>query len=304
MLRDIDLRLLEIFCCVYEKRSLTEATKCLHTSQSTLSFHIKNLERQVGQRLFYRKGKTLVPTTIADRLYDYAKELMEFKLRLIEDIGRFSGRRGGVVRIGASSIPGNYILPNLLGEFAGNFRGNLSLEFFIDDSGEIYRGVVEGRLDFGVVGYLPERRNLDFVRFYEDRIWAVANPEFEDRTYTLEELTNMPLIIREEGSGTRMRVEEALKHHGISLSQMNIVATVGSNEAIKVLLRHVKAFSFLSDFCIRGDQFLIKLRVSRFEPITRSFYLIKDRNRPLSPVAQEVMDFLLTKSKTAFDFEY
>ncbi len=304
MLRDIDLRLLEIFCCVYEKRSLTEATKCLHTSQSTLSFHIKNLERQVGQKLFYRKGKTLVPTTIADRLYDYAKELMEFKLRLIEDIGRFSGRRGGLIRIGASSIPGNYILPSLLGEFVSNFRGNLSFEFFIADSEEIYKGVVEGRLDFGVVGYLPEKKNLDFFRFYEDRIWAVANPEFEDRTYTLEELKEMPLILREEGSGTRMRVEEALKHHGVSLSDMNVVATVGSNEAIKVLLRHMRAFSFLSDFCIRGDKFLMKLRISRFEPITRSFYLIRDKSRPLSSVAQEVLDFLLVRSKTVFDFEY
>ncbi|MDQ7082053.1 MAG: LysR family transcriptional regulator [Aquificota bacterium] len=65
-----------------------------HASQSTLSFHLKNLEKQVGQRLFYRKGRQLVPTTIADRLYDYARELMDFKLRLVEDIGRFSGRKG------------------------------------------------------------------------------------------------------------------------------------------------------------------------------------------------------------------
>ncbi len=304
MLRDIDLRLLEIFCCVYEKRSLTEATKCLHASQSTLSFHLKNLEKQVGQRLFYRRGKQLVPTTIADRLYDYAKELMEFKLRLIEDIGRFSGRRSGVVRIGASSIPGNYILPNLIGEFVSNFRGNISTEFYIGDSESVYRGVAEGRLDFGVVGYLQERRNVDFVKFYDDRIWVVANPEFEDRTYTLEDLMEMPLVIREEGSGTRMKVEEALRHHGLSLSDMNVIATVGSNEAIKVILRHIKAFSFLSNFCVKGDQYLIKLRVSRLEPILRSFYLIRDRTRPLSPAAQELIEFLTTKAKTMFDFEY
>jgi DNA-binding transcriptional LysR family regulator len=114
----------------------------------------------------------------------------------------------------------------------------------------------------------------------------------------------MPLIVREEGSGTRLSVEEALRHHGLSLGEMNVVATVGSNEAIKVLLRYVKAVSFLSDFCVRGDRYLMKLRVSRLDPISRSFYLVRDRSRPLSPVAQEILEFLTLKAKTMFDFEY
>ncbi len=300
MLRDIDLKLLEIFCCVYEKRSLTEATKCLHASQSTLSFHLKNLEKQVGQKLFYRKGKHLVPTTMADRLYDYARELMDFKLRLIEDIGRFSGKRGGLIRIGASSIPGNFILPELIGEFINSYRGNMNVELVIGDSERIYRSVVKGELDFAVVGYLPERKPLDFAKLYEDRIWAVGNGELEDRTYSLDELRTLPLIIREEGSGTRSRVEEVLRKHGLSLRDMNVIATLGSNEAIKSLLRYVPAYSFLSDFVVRGDRFLVKLKVSGLEPITRSFYLIRDMNRPIPTGAQELLEFLKLKAKTLF----
>ncbi len=302
MLRDIDLRLLEIFCCVYEKRSLTEATKCLHTSQSTLSFHIKNLERQVGQKLFYRKGKSLVPTTMADRLYDYARELMDFKLRLIEDIGRYSGRKGGVVRIGASSIPGNYILPDLIGEFVSTYRGNLNIELLIGDSEDIYRKVTAGSVDFGIVGYLPYRKEVYFERFYEDRIWAVGNPELEERTYTLEELKNLPLVIREEGSGTRSRVEEKLKKHGLSLKDMNVIAVLSSNDAIRRFLHRTMAFSFLSSFVVRGDDFLVKLRISGFDPIARSFYLIRDTSRPLSRASEELMNFLLVRAKTSFDF--
>ncbi|WP_457600341.1 selenium metabolism-associated LysR family transcriptional regulator [Hydrogenivirga sp.] len=300
MLRDIDLRLLEIFCCVYEKRSLTEATKCLHASQSTLSFHIKNLEKQVGQKLFYRKGKSLVPTTMADRLYDYARELMDFKLRLIEDIGRYSGVKGGIVRVGASTIPGNHILPELLGEFMTRYRGNVSVELVIDDSVGVYRRVLKGEIDFGVVGYLRERGSVEFTRFSEDRILAVANPELEERTYTVNELKDIPLLVREEGSGTRSRVEEALMKHGLSIRDMNVVGTLGSNEAIRKMLRFVVGFSFLSDLSIRGDDFLIKLKVSGFEPIRRSFYLIKDRSRPLSSATTELIEFILLRSKTMF----
>lgn len=302
MLRDIDLKLLEIFCCVYEKRSLTEATKCLHASQSTLSFHIKNLEKQVGQKLFYRKGKTLVPTTLADRLYDYARELMDFKLRLIEDIGKYSGRRGGVVRVGASSIPGNYILPNLIGEFTASFKGNLNVELVIGDSREIYEKVIGGNVDFGIIGYLPEKESIEFVKFYEDRIWAVGNPELEDKTYTLEELKSIPLVIREEGSGTRSMVEEKLRAYGLSLKDMNVVATLGSNEAVRKVLRYVRGFSFLSNYTLKEDNFLVKLRVSELGSIVRNFYLVRDRSRPLSQLSQDFLEFLLYKSKTSFDF--
>ncbi len=302
MLRDIDLKLLEIFCCVYEKKSLTEATKCLHASQSTLSFHIKNLEKQVGQKLFYRKGKALVPTTVADRLYDYARELMDFKLRLVEDISRFSGRKGGVVRIGASSIPGNYILPELVGEFVDSFKGNLNVEIEIGDSASIHRGVVSGKLDFGVVGYLSERKGIEFKKLFEDRIWLVGNPELEERTYSLEELRGLPLVIREEGSGTRSTIEESLRQHGLSLKDMNVVATLGSNSAILRFLRRVRAVSFVSSYAVKDDDFLLKLRVSNFGPVIRSFYLIRDPSRPVSQAAGELFDFLLLKSKTSFDF--
>ncbi|EDP75140.1 selenium metabolism-associated LysR family transcriptional regulator [Hydrogenivirga sp. 128-5-R1-1] len=300
MLRDVDLRLLEIFCCVYEKKSLTEATKCLHSSQSTISFHLKNLEKQVGQKLFYRKGKSLVPTTIADRLYDYARELMDFKLRLLEDIGRYSGRKGGVVRIGASSVPGNYILPELLGEFIENYKGNVNVELLIGDSLQIYGEVVKGRLDFGVIGYLPDRSGVEFTEFYEDRIWTVANPELEGRTLSLNELKDIPMVVREEGSGTRRRVEDILMRYGLSLRDMNVVGTFGSNDAVKRALRFVVGFSFLSEHSVRNDNFLIKLKVANFEPIVRKFYMVKDRNRPIPNVAQELMNFLLLRSKTMF----
>ncbi|NPA41030.1 MAG: LysR family transcriptional regulator [Aquificae bacterium] len=296
---DIDLRLLEIFCCVYEKRSLTEATKCLHTSQSTLSFHIKNLENQVGQKLFYRKGRSLVPTTIADRLYDYAKELMDFKLRLIEDIGRFSGKRRGMLRIGASTIPANHILPELLGEFMNSFNGDFQIDLIVGDSASIFRQVQEGKLDIGIVGYLADK-SLDFLTFYEDRIWAVGNPELGDKTYTVDELKELPLLIREKGSGTRSVVEEVLRRRGLSIKQMNVIATLESNEAIRKMLRYVNGYSFLSNFVVRDDDFLIKLKVSGLEPIVRKFFLIKDRNRPLSKTVHEAIDFLILRAKTLF----
>ncbi|MDQ7082052.1 MAG: LysR substrate-binding domain-containing protein [Aquificota bacterium] len=135
-------------------------------------------------------------------------------------------------------------MPELVGEFLSTYKGNMNVELVIGDSESIYRSVVKGSLTSRLWDTFPERKPLDFVRFYEDRIWAVGSPELEERVYSLEELRSLPLIIREEGSGTRSRVEEALRRHGISLKDMNVVATLGSNEAIRALLKYVKSLFF------------------------------------------------------------
>ena len=295
MLRDMDLKLLEVFRYVYERRSITEAAEQLHISQSTVSFHIKNLERHIGQRLFYRKGRSLVPTALADRIYEYARELAQFKLRLLEEIGELSGKGGGLIRIGASSIPGNYVLPELVGRFVEGSGRNPRIEIEVGDSASVYEGVVSGRLDFGVVGYLSDEGDLESVKLFEDRIWPVGNPEFEGGTYTLEDLKELPLVIRERGSGTRRTVEEVLRKHGVSLRDMKVIATLGSNTAILGFLKRVRAFSFLSSYVLEGKDPPVKLKVSDLEPIRRSFYLIRDPSRPLTDTAKDLVDFLLSE---------
>jgi len=300
MLNDIDLRLLEIFCCIYEKKSLTEATKCLHTSQSTLSFHLKNLENQLGQKLFYRKGRRLVPTAMADKLYDYARELVEFKLRLIEDIRRLTGRDSGVVRIGASRDIGNSILPEILGEFFSKHSGNVNVELFVDNSAGVYSKVAKGEIDFGITGYIPQVTSLEFIPLYRNRVWCVSGPDMEDRVYSVEELRNIPIILREEGSGTRKSIEDTLSRHGINIRDMNLVATLNSSESIKGLLKYVPAVSFLPDLTLGGDDTLVRVKVLGLEPIFVSFHLVKNPASPLPPVGKDLMNFILTRIKTLF----
>ncbi|WP_164930666.1 selenium metabolism-associated LysR family transcriptional regulator [Aquifex aeolicus] len=292
-MKDIDLKLIEIFCYVYEYKSVTKASSELNMSQSTISFHMKNLETQLGQKLFYRKGKTLIPTAFADKLYEYATELTNFKRRMLEDITKFSGKNGGVIRIGASSIPGNYLLPQLLGEFIENFKGYVNVELRVSDSQDIYEKVINGDVDLGIIGYLPRTNKVDAIKFYTDRILIVGNPELEDKVYTLEELINLPLVIREVGSGTRSIVEDKLREKGLSLKEMNIVAVCNSNEAVKNTLKYVKGFSFLSSYVVKDDKFLIKLKVKNFDDITRQFYLIRDKKRPLPFLTQELIKFLI-----------
>ena len=88
---DIELRLLEIFCCVYEKGSISISSDCLHLSLSSISFHVHNLEKSIGLSLFYKKGKRYLPTSNAHMLYPYTKKLVDLKLSIIEEIRLVTG---------------------------------------------------------------------------------------------------------------------------------------------------------------------------------------------------------------------
>lgn len=97
---DIDLKLMEIFCCVYEKGSISESAECLHLSQSTISFHIHNLERSIDLKLFYKKGRKYLPTSNVHILYPYAIKILDIKLSVIEEINLVKGSYKGYVRKG------------------------------------------------------------------------------------------------------------------------------------------------------------------------------------------------------------
>jgi len=293
MIKDLDLKLLEIFCCIYEEGSLINAAEKMYISQSTLSFHIKNLENRLGQRLFYRKGKKLVPTPLADKLYSYAKEIKNLKRKVIEDLSKYTGEGRGILRIGASSIPGNYIIPQILGTFKNEFNGHLEIELEVSDSLKVYKGVIEGKYDFGIIGFHPNDDRMEIKKLHEDQIRIASNPGIKQKVYSLEELKNLPLVVREKGSGTRRKVEEQLNSKGLSLKDMNVIATFSSNSAIISFLDQVEAYTFMSSIVLRQNSFLVTLTVIDFPPITRSFYLIKTKDRELPSTASEFWNFLL-----------
>jgi DNA-binding transcriptional LysR family regulator len=281
----MDIRHLKIFASVYRHRSFTRASEELHISQPTISEHIKNLENSLGCRLFDRLGRSIMPTAGAEILYPKA-------LQLLDDIGLIQGEITaastvvkGTLIIGASTIPGTYILPRAAYSFKKQFP-EVAFEIRIKDSADIISLVLQHDILCGIVGARTATAQLVFEPLVEDELVLVATAKvLPDKTVTIEKLAAIPFLNREKGSGTRRTFETFLARHGMSTDRFNIVATLGSTGAVKEAAKEGLGASVISRTAVQEELDSGNLREIPIGAMKmkRNFYLVRHIKRTLPP---------------------
>ncbi len=292
----MELRYLEIFYRVVECGSFSRAAEELHLTQPTVSIHVKALEDELSTRLLDRLGKTVVPTQAGRILYKFAKEIVRLKEEARTSLEEFGGRIKGRLSIGASTIPGEYILPSIISRFRENYPDVIPL-IRVGDTMDIYGMVLHGEVDIGVVGSPLRDKNIVSREFLEDELVLVAPRDFERTAITKEELLELPLVQREMGSGSRASLEASLRDSGIDSDDLKVVGEMGSTQA---LIRAVSAgmgLAFVSHLAIRENVEQGLLRTVRIDDlrIKRNFYIITHRMRSFSPICRTFLDFLLNQ---------
>jgi DNA-binding transcriptional LysR family regulator len=293
----MDFRQLEVFAKVVETRSFSRAAEGLRLTQSTISEHVRLLEEEIGARLFDRLGRETVPTRAGELLHGYAQRLLALRTDAQQALQQFLGQISGGLTVGASTIPGEYVLPPLIGRFREKFP-QVTIGLHIGDSQDIAEAVLEGRVELGIVGARPEQRALHAVELMPDELVVVvppAHPWFGRRLVTLDELKPEPLIVRESGSGTRQALEKALEAAGLGLGDLRVIAEMGSTSAVKQGVKAGVGVSVMSkraveEECRHGFLWCAKIRDL---PFTRHFYVITHTGRSRSPLCQAFLDFLL-----------
>jgi len=298
----MDLHRLEVFCHVCEEQSFSQAARKMELTQPTVSIHIRNLEDELGVVLFNRLGRTVEPTDAARFLYSEAQHLIGLKEEMLERIRGFQLRVEGVLVVGASTIPGEYLLPPVLVRLR-KAHPQVRARVLIRDSLEIVEDVKAGQVHLGVVGARVEHPDLEYEELARDRlVWAAHrdSPWAQRSKLSLRDLTRAPLLVREEGSGTRMCFERLLEEHGLTLEEFQIAAELGSTAAIKEAVREGLGISLLSDRAVRADSetgHIQILDVDDLRPVTRSFYVVLHAKRVRSPLAVAFLETLGSKEK-------
>ncbi|HEV8308013.1 MAG TPA: selenium metabolism-associated LysR family transcriptional regulator [Methylomirabilota bacterium] len=295
----MDFRQLEVFAQVVDTRSFSRAAEALRLTQSTVSEHIRLLEDEIGTRLFDRLGRETVPTRAGELLHTYARRLLTLRTEARQALDQFLGQVSGVLTVGASTIPGEYVLPPLIGAFREKFP-HVSIALQISDTHEIGEAVLEGRVELGVVGARPTHRNLEAVELMPDELVVVVPPGhawFGRPLVTLEELRPEPLIVREPGSGSRQALETALEEAGTGLTGLRVIAEMGSTSAIKQAVKAGVGVSIISkraveEECRHNLLWCVTIKDLRF---TRHFYIVTHTGRSRSPLCQAFLDFLLAR---------
>lgn len=288
----MDIHQLRIFASVYHHGSFSKASGHLNISQPTISEHIKNLEQELGCSLFDRLGRSIMPTREAKLIFPKALKLIEDLDAIKETIRIGLTDIKGPLKIGASTIPGNYILPFLAAAFKKK-HPNISFEISIADTRKTTDSILQHEILVGIVGARMEPRSLLYEPVFSDELVFAGTPDLLDNNNEPWDIYSIPFLIREEGSGTRKTMEDWLEKMGIDSRKLNVVAILGSTDAVKQALKAGLGTSIISRRAIIEELDNGTLVQKKIGPeMKRSFYLAHHKKRSLPAHYQAFFDFL------------
>jgi LysR family transcriptional regulator, transcriptional activator of the cysJI operon len=231
---------LKVFRTVAEAMSFRKAAEVLHLSQPAVSQQIRALEEEARVRLFDRAGGdghgSQIALTEAGRvLLDYANRAAAMMAEAERALAALNHDVTGELRLGASTTVAQYLLPRILGAFLKQYP-NVRMSMVSGNTEEIVEAVAEEKVALGIIEGPPMRRDVKTEPMAPDELVLIVSPAHpwaqRKGTIAVEELTTVPLLLRERGSGTRRVVERSLKEAGVPLKSLKVAMELDSTEAI------------------------------------------------------------------------
>ena len=246
----MNLKQLEAFVHVAEGRSFSKAAKELFLTQPTVSAHIAGLEKELNARLFVRNTKEVKLSEEGKLLYDSAKQIVSLQKKIEKTFLENEKKEEHCITIAASTIPAQYLLPEILVKFNEKYP-NEQFKVIETDSAKVVEEVLNHSVDIGFTGTVLEKKDCKYIPFYQDELVVIA-PNTEKFKKLQQEATDIrwilqeSVIMREEGSGTRKEAEKQLRKIGIDIGKLNIVASMENQEAIKKSVENGMGVSIIS----------------------------------------------------------
>lgn len=292
----MNFKKLEAFISVLEKKSFSEAAAALKGSQPAISLKIKSLEEELGIELLDRSRSGVYPTGAGILVYQTAKEILEKWTRLEDQLHSFSDTLTGTLIIGASTIPGTYLIPGWIKKFQSLYP-NVDVEIEISDSRKVLSKLVDHQVDVGIVGLHQQSKKIITRSIAADVLVLIVPSDHEltqSNNLDFNLLKQYELVLREEGSGTRKEMEEYLAIHGCSLTDFNSSISIGSSEAVISAVEAGLGISFISKLAALPAEKANRIKIiESLKPYQRSFYLstlVETENRPFIKVFADFLD--------------
>jgi DNA-binding transcriptional LysR family regulator len=285
---------LRIFLAVVEHLHFTRAAEALYVTQPAVSAAIQSLEEQYGVKLFHRIGRRIEITEAGDLLQVEARKILD-QVELTErGLQELNNLQRGELKLGSSLTIGNYWLPQKISAFKVQYP-RITVDCTLANTEEICEGTATGLFDLGLIEgeVKPTLATvLEEEIVGEDRLLIVvgrSHPWFDRRFVTLDELRTTDWVMRESGSGTQQRFEEALLNWGISPAELNTTLILNSGEMVKAVIENGNAAAAISELMVSKEMQLGTLReIQILEQrkgsstpvrITRPFLKLKHRQR-------------------------
>ncbi|MFI3172310.1 MAG: selenium metabolism-associated LysR family transcriptional regulator [Eubacteriales bacterium] len=292
----MNLKQIEAFVQIAEGKSFSKAAKELYLTQPTISAHIASLEKELNVRLFVRNTKEVNLSPDGEILYAYATKMIKLQKEIEYAFGKEGKEEKQCIRVAASSINSQYILPDLMIQFCKDYVGEQFNIIETDSLGAI-ESVVNRNVDIGFVGTEIEKKNCKYIPFYSDEL-VIITPNTEKysklknlSSVSIDWILEEAIIMREEGSGTRKEVEKQLLQCGMDLKALNVVASIENTETIKTSVAKGMGISMISKLAVEEEVASGKLLQFAFanQDSVRQLYVVYNKNFQLTHSTQRFL---------------
>lgn len=246
---------LKVFCCVAKNLSYTKAAQELDITQPAITKHIHELETQYKVRLFERMGNKIILTHAGEVFLNHSIDILHEYSRLDFDMNILHGGHSGNLRIGASTTIAQYVLPTILAKFTSKFP-DIKISLISGNSDDIEKELLNHHIDLGLIEGNKRLPNLKYTHFMDDELVAITSTKSRYAhldEISKEELLTIPLVLRENGSGTLSVLNTALERIGLKISLLNVLMQLGSSESIKLFLENADVASVISFRCVTKE---------------------------------------------------
>ena len=285
------LHQLQIFLKIVEKQSITKASEELHLTQPAVSIQLRNFQDQFPIPLTEVIGRKLYVT-------DFGKEIALAAETILNEVNKISyktmayqGQLSGVLKISVVST-GKYIIPYFLSDFIKQNEG-VDLVLDVTNKERVVNSLEENEVDFSLVSVLPKHLQIEKTKLMENQLYLVGNTseKFSKKKYNKSILSELPLIYREPGSGTRHTMERYIEKNDISVRKK---MELTSNEAVKQAVIAGLGYSIMPLIGIKNELRNGDLEILPFRglPIITHWNLVWLKAKKLSPVAEAFLAYI------------
>lgn len=249
----MELLYLNTFCELVKWGNYTRTAQELDYAQSSVTNHIQRLEQLYGgQRLFQRKGNTVILTSAGERLFPYACQMIQLQLQARQAVSMVEPEQT-TLTIGTIESLSLYFLPRILEQFRQQ-HPQVQVKIVLDQEAQLIRRVREQELDMALILDIPcQLRDLTTLSLFEVEMMIVLNQQHPLATQSLitaSDLHQQPLILTEEGCTYRGYLIQTMKEQGYG---SHVHLELGNIEAIKQAVAKQWGIAFLPQFVLHEE---------------------------------------------------
>ncbi len=294
----MNLEYLKSFYETVNQNSISKAAKELHLTQPALSLQLKNLEKELNAKLLIRSNKGVSLTDEGQVVYDYANTLLSIQGNIKRDLINLKQEIPTLI-IGSCKSVGEYALPCSIYTFK-KLHKEVDINMQVSNSISVLNQLKNHEINIGIIQIdAVDYDDIKTQTIVSDELVLIGSYKKDSTKIDLEELKQIPIILREDDSGSKIILQKALKEKNIDINELNIIYSLNSIEAIKSSIISKKGFAFLPKLSIMQElkeNWVSIIDINNLD-ISFEYFIASRKNYKYSSYEEDFIDFIISSKR-------